>query len=241
MPKQEDTRTKAARAQGLCGAKKRNGEPCKNPGTGRGGRCRMHGGASLVGPAHPNFKHGKASVVMNALPARLRRAFEAAYSDPDILSMRTELAVADARLTELLERIDTQESGAAWASVQDHVREIKYLFKMDPIDRDAVGEQLKQLTGIVSGALDDERNWRDLQNAADHRRKLSETERKLVETKQAYVDADRLNIILARLLHVIRKEVEPLDGGRNALTAIVLELRSVVGADDRPVAEELSA
>lgn len=32
-----------------CGAKTRRGTPCHNPGSGRGGRCRIHGGAS-TGP-----------------------------------------------------------------------------------------------------------------------------------------------------------------------------------------------
>ena len=35
-----------------CGAKNRSGVSCGNPGTGRGGRCRFHGGAS-TGPRTP--------------------------------------------------------------------------------------------------------------------------------------------------------------------------------------------
>ena len=45
----------------VCGAKTRKGRPCQNaPVLGRN-RCRMHGGASLRGAAHPNFKHGRRS------------------------------------------------------------------------------------------------------------------------------------------------------------------------------------
>lgn len=34
-----------------CGAKKRNGQPCRKPGRGAGGRCRLHGGATPKGKA----------------------------------------------------------------------------------------------------------------------------------------------------------------------------------------------
>lgn len=41
----------------VCGAKTRSGESCKRAPM-RNGRCYLHGGASLGGYAHPNFKHG---------------------------------------------------------------------------------------------------------------------------------------------------------------------------------------
>jgi hypothetical protein len=45
----------------LCGAKKqRKDETCRAPAM-PNGRCRIHGGLSLGGIAHPNFKHGRRS------------------------------------------------------------------------------------------------------------------------------------------------------------------------------------
>jgi len=44
-----------------CGAKTRIGVPCqKYPISGKT-RCRLHGGLSLSGEAHPNYKHGNCS------------------------------------------------------------------------------------------------------------------------------------------------------------------------------------
>jgi hypothetical protein len=45
----------------LCGAKTRAGTPCKRRARWPHGRCRLHGGLSLCGIAHPNFKHGHRS------------------------------------------------------------------------------------------------------------------------------------------------------------------------------------
>ena len=41
-----------------CGAKTRSGSPCQKPPLQGKARCRLHGGLSLVGKDHPNFKHG---------------------------------------------------------------------------------------------------------------------------------------------------------------------------------------
>lgn len=45
----------------LCGARTRAGTPCKRVARQPQGRCKLHGGASLYGPAHPNWKHGRRS------------------------------------------------------------------------------------------------------------------------------------------------------------------------------------
>ena len=41
-----------------CGAKTRSGNPCQKPPLQGKTRCRLHGGMSLSGKDHPNFKHG---------------------------------------------------------------------------------------------------------------------------------------------------------------------------------------
>ena len=41
-----------------CGAKTRSGYPCQKPSLQGKARCRLHGGMSLSGKDHPNFKHG---------------------------------------------------------------------------------------------------------------------------------------------------------------------------------------
>lgn len=41
-----------------CGAKTRDGDPCKNWTIQGRTRCRMHGGGSKRGEAHPDYRHG---------------------------------------------------------------------------------------------------------------------------------------------------------------------------------------
>jgi len=63
---EEERRALAALPTSLprCGAKTRSGAPCAAyPVAGRT-RCRMHGGRSLGGEAHPAFRHGERSAVL---------------------------------------------------------------------------------------------------------------------------------------------------------------------------------
>jgi hypothetical protein len=46
------------KSTGICGAKTRGGAPCQKPPAEGRTRCRLHGGASPRGMAHPRFKHG---------------------------------------------------------------------------------------------------------------------------------------------------------------------------------------
>ncbi len=44
-----------------CGAKTRVGSPCQKPPLQGKERCRLHGGLSLQGSSHPNYRHGNRS------------------------------------------------------------------------------------------------------------------------------------------------------------------------------------
>ncbi len=97
-----------------CGAKTRKGLSCQNsPVLGRN-RCRMHGGASLRGSNHPNFKHGRRS---KALPRHLLRIYEEACSDANLLDLRSEIALGDARVIDLLERLGEEQGPDRASSV----------------------------------------------------------------------------------------------------------------------------
>ena len=94
--------TKNPREGGLCGAKTRGGGTCKRKGTGTGGRCRLHGGASLVGSALPQWKHGRWS---KYLPESLATKFQEGLNDPELMQLRQDVALVDALLTDFADRV----------------------------------------------------------------------------------------------------------------------------------------
>src|SRR5918992_3542816 len=75
--------------------------------------CSMHGGKSLVGPAVNTYRSGRHS---RYLPVRMAAKYQEAEHDPELLSLRDQIALVDARLADLLARVDTGESGSLWLS-----------------------------------------------------------------------------------------------------------------------------
>lgn len=97
-----------------CGAKTRKGGNSKRASMSNG-RCYRHGGATPSGLASPHFIHRRYS---EALPAGLAPRFAASKSDPDLLELRAEIALIDARIEELLARVQTQETVGRWSEAK---------------------------------------------------------------------------------------------------------------------------
>lgn len=89
-----------------CGAKKKSGSPCRMSAM-PNGRCRLHGGKSPSGIAHPGFKTGRYS---KDIPTRLSKGYQAALSDPDLLQLNDEIRLTDSLMSELLERFDSDST-----------------------------------------------------------------------------------------------------------------------------------
>lgn len=94
----------------LCNALTRRGGTCKRV-AGPNGRCYWHGGSqrSTAGVQLP--PHQLTSRWANEIPARMLDKYTLAADDPDILSLHADLALVDARLAEVLKRVDAGESG----------------------------------------------------------------------------------------------------------------------------------
>lgn len=95
-------------ARKLCGAKtkRRNadGSPklCQQIGTGAGGRCKLHGGASLTGAASGTFKDGRRSKYL--VGAALDR-FRDAMGDKRLMQIRQDVALVEVLITGLTQRL----------------------------------------------------------------------------------------------------------------------------------------
>lgn len=99
----------------ICGAKTRSGGKCQNSPM-PNGKCRLHGGMSLGGVNSPAFKHGRHS---KYLPKGLLEQYKTALADPDLLNLHDEIALIDARLAQVLAKIEAGgESAEAWERLQ---------------------------------------------------------------------------------------------------------------------------
>ena len=182
-----------------CGAKTRSGKPCTNPPVTGRTRCRMHGGASLAGPAHPSYKHGRRSRV---LPARMRADYERAIADEELMSLRAEIAVLDARINDLLVRADSAESGRLWRQLSAQMRAVDAA--VDPESATATMTKLQQI--IHAGAAD-WMLWEEIREAFLSRERLVRSERKRLVEARLVISLEQAQLVMAMFVDAAKEAV----------------------------------
>lgn len=190
-------------AMSSCGAKTRNGTPCQLPPMHGKTRCKYHGGKSLSGTAAPSFKTGRYS---KYLPTRLLDRYHEAESDGELLSLRSEIALVDSRLADLLSKVDTGEAKKLWEQAKELNRDIQ----ADMLNED-YGQLMmhcKSLDELIGEGLKDYTAWSELYYILDHRRKLVESERKRLIESQQMVKTEQAMTLATALLLAVKESVQ---------------------------------
>lgn len=206
-----------------CTAKsKQSGERCKKDAIPGRNVCHIHGGKSLAGVSSPTFKHGRYSQV---IPTRLAARYTASAADPALLELRSDIALVDSRLEDLLSRVDTGESGAIWRSLLKRKEELILAKRAN----DTAGQitAVNAILELISKGHADYRAWGEIGTVLEQRRKLVESERKrLVETQQMISTAEALTLI-GQIVHVITEHVSD----RQQLAAITAGVQKLITID----------
>lgn len=199
----------------ICGAKTRAGTPCQNYAMSNG-RCRMHGGKSLRGLAatdqRANLRHSK------YIPGRLLERYQTAAADSELLELRQEVALVDARLSDLLQRVDTGESGKLWADVFSTWEDMKTAVAAK--DKKKQQQAAAKLDALISRGASDYQAWSEIQIIIEQRRKLVESERKRLVDMQQYITSQQAMTLVAAMIGIIKENVRDRDTLQNISTAV---------------------
>ncbi|AGY57032.1 HGGxSTG domain-containing protein [Gloeobacter kilaueensis] len=209
-----------------CGAKNGQGQPCRNYPVPGARRCKFHGGASLAGPSHPSFKHGRYS---KFLPERLRDRMAAAMADPDLLNLSAEVALIDVRVQELLEKLDTGEAPRLWSELGTITDRLERAERAR--DAQAFAKLLDELVETIRRGSAAAAAWSEVANLLDRRRKIVDAEGKRQARMKAFVKVDEAMAVIAVVADSVNRHViDPV-----ARRAISEDLAAVV---NRPAAAE---
>lgn len=204
-----------------CGAKTRTGGTCTQPAM-QNGRCRMHGGKHPKGIASPHYKTGKYS---RYLPARMTARYEEAVSDPALLELRGDIALTDARLADLLQRVDSGESGALWSRLmQARLDLLAYRRAGDTVK---IAEALNTLLDLVGQGHADYRAWAEVGAVVEQRRRLVESERKRLVEMQQTLTVEKAMLLIGAIGGIIKAHVQD----RHVLSAISNDIQALVSSD----------
>jgi len=178
----------------------------------------MHGGKTPRGIASPSFKHGRYS---QDLPARLQESYRQALEDDQRLALEDEIAVVDARLRDLLARVDTGEAGLVWRRLQDTFADFTAANRAN--DREEMAAALNELGRLIGRGNADYAAWHEVNNMLALRMRLTESERKRIMEAQQFVTVDKLMVYTAAVSDAIKQAVT-----RNITDT---RLRSIILAD----------
>lgn len=210
-----------------CTAKsKRTGQRCTRPAMIGRTVCYHHGGKTLTGTAAPGFKTGRYS---KYLPTRLIERYEEAASDPDLLGLREDIALLDSRLSDLLKRVDTGESGALWNKARSALTAFNAARTAG--DATAMQEALTDLQRAISRGVSDYAAWHEIGDVIEQRRKLVESERKRLIELQQILTIEKAMLLVGALSEIVRRHV----ADRGQLAAISQDIHALL---NRPAPDE---
>jgi predicted RNA-binding Zn-ribbon protein involved in translation (DUF1610 family) len=184
-----------------------------------GERCRVHGGASPRGVAHPRFQTGRYS---KYLPDRLAERYEEALKDPELLALRDDIALTDARLADLLEGLSEGAGSGLWQRVKGTYDDmLQAQLAGDARRTIAAFEELGKLItrGVGEGAV-----WAEVLDVLERRRRLKESERRRLVDAEQIITVERMMALMALVVDVIRQHVADID----VRAEIGNELRSLI-------------
>lgn len=164
--------------------------------------CQVHGGATPRGAALPQFKHGRYS---KSLPARLAARYAASASDPRLLELNQEIALVDARLEDMLARVDTGESGAIWTGLLSAKEELLAARRANDMPGQLAA--LALITDLITKGHADYRAWAEVGALLEQRRRLVESENKRRKDMQEFITSQQALTLMGAIVGIIKEHV----------------------------------
>lgn len=160
-----------------CGAKKvKKDEICEQWVLKENGRCRKHGGDSLKGAAHPAFK-GNSRYAPFVRNAALAERLEAFVADEQLMDLRHNAALTEARIAQLLETLGDGELAGAWVRLRDLISDAQKALRAQQMDSFAL--YWLEIRRIVNEGAQQYLVWAELMSLNERKRKLVETSEKI--------------------------------------------------------------
>lgn len=192
--------TKSANERRRCTGKNKASEPCGlRPVPGRD-QCKFHGGRNLRGPAHGSFKHGRYS---EFVPEYMLKRLQASANDPDLLSLRAEIAVVEQRVNELLQTLPNGAPVEWWQQLQKAWRSLRAA--KDPAEARAHTQTIDTLieTGASAGVA-----WDAIYKAIHQRRRLVDSEMRRQVQLQQVVTLEQVGVLFEALRVSVAQHVK---------------------------------
>lgn len=150
-------------------------------------------------------------------------------TDPELLSVRSELALIDSHLHDLLDQLTTGESRERMLIINETVHKMDNILSSPKPSLSSLKALVRQARGLLNLSFGEDSVWAKINDTIGSRIRLTDSERKLDEMKQASVASDRLQVLMMQLLASVRQHVVDLPGGPDAVNGVATDLLNMLG------------
>jgi len=174
-------------------------------------RCGFHGGATLSGIQHPNFKGRSLST---NLPTRLTQLAHLTNRDnrKEFLGYMDDIEMLDIRKLDLYQRLDNNDSKKTWNDLNKAMsRYRKYQNEFQSGKTSSGRKMLSEINKIESLIVRGGKDyliWQEIGTVMEQGRKLRESQIKKDEAEQNVITKDQAREIIASFLSIIKTRVK---------------------------------
>lgn len=182
---------------------KQTRQPCRAKPAGPSGRCKFHGGMSPVGQAHPSTKHGRYS---RYLPTKLAALYMEAEADPELLSLKGDVSLLEARIKLLCERLNTGEAGLLWPELRKLYAKARAAIQAN--DPQALDDHLHALGEVIDKGATQEEVWAEIQDTLEGKSRITAKENLRMKDLQQYMTMQQAMTLMGFLVDCVVRHVD---------------------------------
>src|SRR4051812_48697404 len=207
-----------------CGARTRTGRACAQPGMQPSGRCRLHGGRTPRGFANANTRTGRYS---RDLPTRVLTRYEAALADPELLSVREDVALLQGAITDVMAELKEAETSPDLDAILGSVERISRDWQS--WDWTRMNAELTGWREMIVGRRSQRAALAEIRELIREKAVLVQQENKLLADRQQMITVEQYLVGMRALGAAVRRLVDdPV-----TLRAIDGEFRRLASVPDR--------
>lgn len=205
-----------------CNAHREDDTHCHRKPLKRRKRCAKHGGRQGTGPANSNWRGGKSQAwIRKHLPAGMLKQFDDILNDPDLISMRSLMALNGVRISDLLRKLPTGESKQVLSTLRGILQSQAtwmQTLSVSPGISDVLRksleqckEQLENGLSLCDEAAQTSAVWDEVAGVVEGQRRLSDTERRREEALMSSITMPQAVALFNGLFTLINKVVRSED------------------------------
>lgn len=219
---EDATRGKDGRT--VCGARTRTGGRCQDGVVFENGRCRRHKGAAPRGVENPLTQNGRYSL---DLPTRVLTRYLTALADPELLSVRDDIALLQGAIQDIMAELKEAEARPDIDAILVTVERISDNWR--GWDWTRMQAELDRLKEAISSRQSQRQAMREIRELIREKASLVAQENRLLVDRQQMITVEQYLLGMRALGSAVRRLVE----NPQTLRAIDTEFRRLASVPER--------